>query len=145
MLRKRYAEARVLTQARPKRELLLVDDEENVLRALVRVLRRDGYTIHTALNAEQGFDILARNRIQVIVSDQRMPGSSGTEFLSKVKDMYPDTMRLILSGYTDLATLTNAINRGSIYKFLTKPWDDEDLREQVMEAFRSAESRSAAV
>ncbi|MBN8426493.1 MAG: EAL domain-containing protein [Xanthomonadales bacterium] len=145
MLRKRYVEARVLTQARPKRELLLVDDEENVLRALVRVLRRDGYTIHTALNAEQGFDILARNRIQVIVSDQRMPGSSGTEFLSKVKDMYPDTMRLILSGYTDLATLTNAINRGSIYKFLTKPWDDEDLREQVMEAFRSAESRAAAV
>ena len=145
MLRKRYVEARVLTQARPKRELLLVDDEENVLRALVRVLRRDGYTIHTALNAEQGFDILARNRIQVIVSDQRMPGSSGTEFLSKVKDMYPDTMRLILSGYTDLATLTNAINRGSIYKFLTKPWDDEDLREQVMEAFRSAESRSQAI
>ena len=145
LLRKRYVEARVLTQARPKRELLLVDDEENILRALVRVLRRDGYTIHTALNAEQGFDILAQNRIQVIVSDQRMPGSSGTEFLSKVKDMYPDTMRLILSGYTDLATLTNAINRGSIYKFLTKPWDDEDLREQVMEAFRTAESRCASV
>ena len=142
LLAKRYVAPLVMTLARPERGLLLVDDEENVLRALVRVLRRDGYVIHTATNAEQGFELLAKNRVQVIVSDQRMPGISGTQFLSRVKDMYPDTMRIVLSGYTDLATLTDAINRGAIYKFLTKPWDDEDLRKQVQDAFRHFDERA---
>ena len=80
--------------------------------------------------------MLATQRIQVIVSDQRMPGTSGVEFLSRVKEMYPDTIRIILSGYTDLATVTDAINRGAIYKFLTKPWNDDEIRQQVQEAFR---------
>ena len=68
-----------------------------------------------------------------------MPDVTGTEFLSNVKAMYPDTVRILLSGYSDAATVTDAINRGSIYKFLTKPWDDEDLREQIREAFVAAE------
>ncbi|MCG6117730.1 MAG: EAL domain-containing protein [Aquimonas sp.] len=140
-LAKRYVAPNVMSTARAERGLLLVDDESNVLRALVRVLRRDGYLIHTATNAAEGFELLAKNRVQVIVSDQRMPGISGTEFLSRVKDMYPDTMRIVLSGYTDLATLTDAINRGAIYKFLTKPWDDEDLRQQVQDAFRHFDER----
>lgn len=143
LLAKRYVAPMVMSLARPERGLLLVDDEENVLRALVRVLRRDGYVIHTATNATEGFELLAKNRVQVIVSDQRMPGISGTQFLSRVKEMYPDTMRIVLSGYTDLATLTDAINRGAIYKFLTKPWDDEDLREQVRDAFRQYDERAA--
>ncbi len=135
-LRRRYVEATLLQPTRAKREMLLVDDEENVLRALSRVLRRDGYTIHTATSAAEGFQVLATQRIQVIVSDQRMPGTSGVEFLSRVKEMYPDTVRIILSGYTDLATVTDAINRGAIYKFLTKPWNDDEIRQQVEEAFR---------
>ncbi|SDD88010.1 EAL domain-containing protein [Aquimonas voraii] len=143
LLAKRYVAPMVMSLARPERGLLLVDDEENVLRALVRVLRRDGYVIHTATNATEGFELLAKNRVQVIVSDQRMPGISGTQFLSRVKEMYPDTMRIVLSGYTDLATLTDAINRGAIYKFLTKPWDDEDLREQVRDAYRQYDERAA--
>lgn len=143
LLAKRYVAPMVMSLARPERGLLLVDDEENVLRALVRVLRRDGYVIHTATNATEGFELLAKNRVQVIVSDQRMPGISGTQFLSRVKEMYPDTMRIVLSGYTDLATLTDAINRGAIYKFLTKPWDDEDLRQQVQDAFRQYDERAA--
>lgn len=143
LLAKRYVAPMVMNMARPERGLLLVDDEENVLRALVRVLRRDGYVIHTATNATEGFELLAKNRVQVIVSDQRMPGISGTQFLSRVKDTYPDTMRIVLSGYTDLATLTDAINRGAIYKFLTKPWDDEDLREQVRDAFRQYDERAS--
>lgn len=142
-LAKRYAAPNVMSTARPERGLLLVDDESNVLRALVRVLRRDGYVIHTATNAAEGFELLAKNRVQVIVSDQRMPGISGTQFLSRVKEMYPDTMRIVLSGYTDLATLTDAINRGAIYKFLTKPWDDEDLRQQVQDAFRHYDERAS--
>ena len=135
-LRHRFVESSILARTRPERALLLVDDEENVLNSLGRLLRRDGYTIHTANGAAEGFDILARNHIQVIISDQRMPTMSGTEFLSRVKEMYPDTVRIILSGYTDLSTVTTAINRGAIYKFLTKPWDDTELRTTIQEAFR---------
>jgi response regulator RpfG family c-di-GMP phosphodiesterase len=104
---------------------------------LSRLLRRDGYQILTATTLNQAFDILGRHDVHVIVSDQRMPDGTGTEFLSQVKEMYPDTVRLVLSGYTDLNSVTDAINRGAIYKFLTKPWDDEDLRRQIKEAFRT--------
>lgn len=115
--------------------LLLVDDEPNILRALTRTLRRDGYRILTAGSARQAFDVLAQNEVQVVLSDQRMPAMSGTDFLSEVKSLYPDTVRLVLSGYTDLAAVTEAINRGAIYRFLTKPWVDEQLRDHVREAF----------
>ncbi len=121
--------------------LLLLDDEENVLRALVRLLRRDGYTIETATSARQAFEILAAQPVQVIISDQRMPDINGTEFLGRVKDLYPDTVRLILSGYSDFASLTEAINRGAVYRYVAKPWDDEELRRMVREAFRIAASR----
>jgi CheY-like chemotaxis protein len=138
MLRQRYLRPESFAAATTGESLLLVDDEENVLRALVRLFRRDGYRIHTATRVEDAFELLAREPVQVILSDQRMPGTSGTEFLSQVKEMYPATVRLVLSGYTDLATVTDAINRGAIYRFLTKPWDDEELRRQVQDAFRAA-------
>jgi diguanylate cyclase (GGDEF)-like protein/PAS domain S-box-containing protein len=135
-LRLGYAESELLVRTRPQRQLLLVDDEQNVLSALSRLLRRDGYIIHTATCADEGFDILGRYPIEVIVSDQRMPGMAGTAFLTRVKEMYPDTIRIILSGYADLATVTDAINCGAIYKFLTKPWNDTELASQIVEAFR---------
>ena len=116
--------------------LLLVDDEAAIRSALARMLRADGYRILSAASGQEGLDLLAVNRIQVIIADQRMPGMSGTEFLSRVKELHPETVRIILSGYTDLAVVTDAVNRGSVYKFLTKPWDDADLRRQVREAFR---------
>jgi diguanylate cyclase (GGDEF)-like protein/PAS domain S-box-containing protein len=116
--------------------LLLLDDEENILRALTRVLRRDGYRILTANRAQDAFALLAKHDVQVILSDQRMPEMNGTEFLSRVKDLYPNTIRIVLSGYTDLKSVTDAINQGAIYKFLTKPWDDEQLRATVTQAFQ---------
>ncbi|QLC72184.1 EAL domain-containing protein [Pseudomonas sp. LPB0260] len=116
--------------------LLLLDDEENILRALTRVLRRDGYRILTANRAQDAFALLAKHEVQVILSDQRMPEMNGTEFLSRVKDLYPHTIRIVLSGYTDLKSVTDAINQGAIYKFLTKPWDDEQLRATVTQAFQ---------
>lgn len=118
-----------------KKSLLLVDDEENVLRALQRVLRRDGYTLHLASSAEKALQILAVHPVDVVLSDHRMPGQSGTEFLSKVKELYPRTVRLMLSGYTEVRSVTSAINEGAIYKFLTKPWDDDQLRANIKEAF----------
>ena len=117
------------------RTLLLLDDEPNVLAALARLLRRDGYTLLRADTPEQAFDLLALHPVQVIVSDQRMPAMNGTEFFSRVKKMYPGTIRIILSGYTDLDSLLGAINRGEIYRFYTKPWDDQLLRDNIREAF----------
>jgi len=131
-----------LTMAELPREstqtLLLVDDEPNILSSLSRLLRREGYTILTASSPIEAFELLAKHPTQVVISDQRMPEMSGTEFLSRVRQLYPDTVRLVLTGYTDLDSVTGAINQGAIYKFLTKPWDDDQLREQIREAFRIA-------
>jgi EAL domain-containing protein (putative c-di-GMP-specific phosphodiesterase class I)/ActR/RegA family two-component response regulator len=143
LVRKRFLLPSAFAATRPERTLLLVDDEENVLRSLVRLFRRDGYQILTANSVREAFDLLASNSAQVILSDQRMADMSGTEFLTRVRDLYPDTIRIVLSGYTDLATITDAINRGAIYRFLTKPWNDEELREHILDAFRAYERRAA--
>ena len=116
--------------------LLLVDDEPNILASLKRLFRRDDYTVYIANSGAEGLEVLKNENIGVIVSDQRMPGMTGSEFLGLAKEIKPDTIRIILSGYTELSSITEAINRGAIYKFLTKPWDDDLLRTQVREAFR---------
>ncbi|MES2151219.1 MAG: EAL domain-containing protein [Pseudomonadota bacterium] len=116
--------------------LLLVDDESHVLASLRRLLRQDGYRILCAQSAAEGFDMLALNEVQVIVCDQRMPAMSGTEFLGRVKEIYPDTFRIVLSGYTELLSILEAINRGAIYRFYTKPWDNQSLRVNIADAFR---------
>jgi diguanylate cyclase (GGDEF)-like protein/PAS domain S-box-containing protein len=118
--------------------LLLLDDEQNVLNALKRLLRREGYEILATTSPDEAFALLAQNRVQVVVSDQRMPDMSGTEFLARVKQIYPDTVRIVLSGFTDLESLAGAVNRGSIYRYLSKPWNDDDLRCEIREAFRVA-------
>lgn len=140
-LRRRYLRPDAFTDNRPDRTLLLLDDEENVLRSLVRLFRRDGYRILAAGNVRDAFDLLAVNDVQVILSDQRMSDMSGTEFFGRVKMLYPSTIRLVLSGYTDLNTVTDAINRGAIYRFLTKPWNDDELREHIRQAFRTYEEQ----
>lgn len=115
--------------------LLLVDDEPNILSALQRLLRRDGYRILATDDPLKGLDMLAGEHVDVILSDQRMPGMSGVEFLRRAKETHPDSIRIVLSGYTDLQFITDAINEGAIYKFLTKPWEDDQLRENIREAF----------
>ncbi|PRC91062.1 EAL domain-containing protein [Solimicrobium silvestre] len=120
----------------PRKTLLLVDDEAHILSALQRVLRQDGYHILTAESAAEGFELLALHKVQVILCDQRMPTMNGTVFLDLVKDMYPNTLRIILSGYIDVESILNAINRGAIYRFYTKPWDNKVLRDNICEAFQ---------
>ncbi|SFM14546.1 EAL domain-containing protein [Rugamonas rubra] len=122
-----------------KRSLLLVDDEQNIVAALKRLLRRDDYQIYTANSGQEGLDLLAQHAVDVIVSDQRMPGMIGADFLRKAKLLYPETIRIMLSGYTELQSVTDAVNEGAIYKFLTKPWEDELLRGHIAEAFRMKE------
>jgi len=123
--------------------LLQVDDEPSILAALTRQLRREGYRILTATSARSGLELLATHDIAVVMSDQRMPEMSGTEFLAKVRAMYPETVRLILSGYTELRSITDVVNRGEIYKFLEKPWEEATLREILRDAFRHYEARRA--
>ena len=116
--------------------ILVVDDDADTLSALHRLFRRDNYRVLTASSPAEAFEALALYRVQVVLCDQRMPVMSGTEFLSKVKEMYPDTMRIILSGYTGVNVVLDSINRGAIYKFYTKPWNDAELRDNVRLAFR---------
>ncbi len=115
--------------------LLLVDDEPNIIAALKRLLHRDGYHILSANSGAEGLQLLAQHQVDVIVSDQRMPGMSGVEFLRQAKALHPNTIRIVLSGYTELQSVTDAINEGAVYRFLTKPWEDEPLREQIKKAF----------
>ena len=118
-----------------ERTLLLVDDEENIVAALRRLLRAEGWLVLSATSAEQALQLMARHEVDVILSDQRMPGMTGVELLRRAKQVYPETIRLVLSGYTELQSITDAINEGAIYKFLAKPWDDEQLRAHLREAF----------
>ncbi|MCS0580748.1 EAL domain-containing protein [Massilia pinisoli] len=123
------------------RTLLYVDDEVNLLTAIRRSMRQNGYRVLVASSAREAFEILATTEVGVIVCDQRMRGMSGTEFLARVKQMYPAAVRMVLSGYTDLQSVTDAVNRGAIFKFLTKPWIDEELEEAVREAFVEFEAK----
>lgn len=117
-----------------KNTVLLVDDEPNILSSMRRCLRRDGYEILTAGSGEEALELLANHPVMVILCDQRMPGMTGTEFLSRVKVMHPHTVRMILSGYSDLNSITEAINKGEIYRYHTKPWDDNELRKAIQDA-----------
>ena len=114
---------------------MLVDDEEHVIAALERLLRYDGYRILRANSARQGLEMLASHDVGVVISDQRMPEMSGVEFLTRVKELYPESIRIVLSGTADFDSVKEAINQGAIYKFFSKPWDNEVLRVDVMEAF----------
>ncbi|HEX8986736.1 MAG TPA: EAL domain-containing protein [Rhodocyclaceae bacterium] len=125
----------------PRRTLLMVDGDPGILAALKRLFRREGYTLLTAANAMEALDMLAAQGPGVVISDARMPLMNGAEFLGKVRDIYPDTVRIMLSGYTDLDAVTEAVNRGEIFKFLTKPWVDQELLEVVRDAFRLHEGR----
>lgn len=124
---------------RESRTLLVVDDELNILSSLKRIFRQDGYQVFTANGAIEGLEILKNNSVGVIISDHRMPVMTGAEFLRQAKTLYPDTIRIVLSGYTELQSITDAINEGAIYKFLTKPWNDQQLREHILEAFKQRE------
>jgi response regulator RpfG family c-di-GMP phosphodiesterase len=125
-----------------ERLLLLVDDDKNVASSLVRLLRRDGYKILCADSGQEGLKLLESYTFGVIISDQRMPDMTGVEFLSQVKEIYPDTVRIVLSGYTELNSVVDAINKGAVYRFLTKPWDDQMVRAYVAEAFQLHELKS---
>ena len=124
-----------------ERTLLLVDDEPSILSALKRLFRREGYTVLTAESGMAGLELMASHPVDVVISDGRMPGMTGADFLGRARQLHPDTLRIVLSGYTDLNAVTNAVNRGELFRFLLKPWNDIELLDTVREAFRYSEAR----
>jgi two-component system probable response regulator PhcQ len=107
--------------------ILLVDDEPNVISALERALLDEPYTIYGAESGEKGLELLSRTKVKVIVSDERMPGMGGAEFLSRVKELHPQIVRIMLTGQASVESTMKAVNKGEIYRFLIKPWDDTEL------------------
>ena len=118
-----------------EKTLLIVDDEPNVLKSLKRLLSNNDFNILTAPDAKEGLKALTTCDIHVVISDYRMPGLNGVEFLSQVKEKYPDTIRMILSGYADVTAVVEAINDGHVYKFMAKPWNDQEITTSIMRAF----------
>ncbi len=115
--------------------ILCVDDETNVLKALRRLFMDEDYDILTAESGEQGLEILDETPgVQVVISDYRMPTMNGVDFLKKVYERRPETVRIVLSGYADTASIVSAINEGQIYKFIPKPWNDDELRVTIAKA-----------
>ncbi|MBI5741107.1 MAG: response regulator [Nitrospirae bacterium] len=115
--------------------ILCVDDEENVLRSLKRIFLDADYDILTATSGEEGLEILGRaDPVHIIISDYRMPGMNGVDFLRKVYRSRPDTIRIVLSGYADTVAIIEAINLGHIYKFIPKPWNDDELKVAIANA-----------
>ncbi|WP_305042926.1 ATPase, T2SS/T4P/T4SS family [Geoalkalibacter sp.] len=108
--------------------LLLVDDEPGVLRALQRIFIDENYRILTAGDAQRALDLLASQPVHLIISDHRMPGMTGAELLRQVKERWPQVIRIMLTGYADVQSIMGAVNEGAVFKFITKPWNDEDLR-----------------
>lgn len=117
-----------------RHNVLCVDDETNVLSSLRRLLRRESYGVFTASSGNEGLDILDREPIHLVICDHRMPGMNGNEFLALVRERHPEIVRISLTGYTEVDAITESINRGHIYKFFLKPWNDQQLKLEIRQA-----------
>jgi response regulator RpfG family c-di-GMP phosphodiesterase len=114
--------------------VLYIDDEPHNLTAFKAAFRRD-YNIYLAESAEEGRQILDTHDIHVILSDQRMPVMTGIEFFQSILNMHPEPIRILITGYTDVNAVIDAINLGQVYKYLTKPWNENDIRIFIDKAF----------
>lgn len=117
----------------PKIRLLLVDDDERVLNAL-RMLFRDTYEVETASGGEPALQLMKTFAPHIVVSDQRMPGMAGVELLREVRKLMPRTVRILLTGYSDLAAMVGSINEGEVFRFVKKPWDNDEIKATLAEA-----------
>jgi DNA-binding NtrC family response regulator len=120
-------------------KILVVDDEPNNLRVLERLFRYD-YEVISAESGEEALHLLSEHNVALVITDQRMPNMTGVELLKRTSDIRPQMVRIILTGYTDVETLVEAINSGLVYKYVTKPWDNEELRLTVNRALEHYET-----
>jgi len=114
--------------------ILIVEDDPGVLSALKRTLADEPYEVFTATSGVDGLEMLNKHQIKLIISDEKMPGMSGSEFLTAAKKIFPDSIRIMLTGYADMDAAMNAINSGEIYRFYSKPWDDVELKLSIRTA-----------
>jgi sigma-B regulation protein RsbU (phosphoserine phosphatase) len=127
--------------------ILYVDDEEDNLVVFNSTFRRD-YDIHLAKSGQEGLEIMKRHPIQLIITDQRMPEMTGIQFLEKVIPDYPDCIRMILTGFSDIEAIIQAINTGRVYRYITKPWNKEELKiniDKALETYRLREQNRKLV
>jgi len=122
--------------------VLFVDDEVNILKALQRLLRSEDMNVLSASRGQDALELLEKTPAQVVISDQRMPEMSGVDLLSQVRERWPDVVRMMLTGYTEIDVAVDAINRGEIYRLITKPWNDDELRATIRQAFDHADLKS---
>jgi len=120
------------TQARVK--VLFVDDEKSILVALRRLCRNTGWDIYTAESGDEGLSIIDEHTIDLVVSDMRMPKMNGAEFLEQVVEKSPSTVRILLTGYSEVTATLAAIDKGKIFCHCTKPWDNDEFREILNQA-----------
>jgi len=119
--------------------LLFVDDEANILSSLKRLFRPFGYRILTAESGAAGLEIMARESVDLVISDMRMPEMNGAQFLEQVRQNWPDAVRILLTGYADISSTIDAINKGQIYRYISKPWEDNDIAITVRQALERRE------
>ena len=119
--------------------VLCVDDEGNILSALRRLFRPDGYRVLTAASGAEGLQLLESETVDLVISDMRMPEMDGAQLLAQVRTRWPDTLRILLTGYADITATVAAINQGEIYRYISKPWDDNEVRLIVRHALERKE------
>ena len=121
----------------PLPPILYIDDEEDNLTVFYSAFRRN-YTIHQATSGAEGLDLMKKHKVHLVIADQRMPEMTGIEFLEKIKHLYPDCIRMVLTGYTDVEAIIQAINKGRVYRYVTKPWNKDELKitiDRALETF----------
>ncbi|MEJ2662099.1 MAG: response regulator [Desulfobacteraceae bacterium] len=119
------------------RTILVVDDEPKILKAIQRILRNENYNILTADSAADGLRMLEGREVDMVISDQNMPFMTGLEFLQRVKADHPGTLTMMLTGEKEIEIAVQAINHAGVYKFILKPWDDDDLKVTIRRALES--------
>ncbi|MBX2880201.1 MAG: response regulator [Granulosicoccus sp.] len=124
-----------------KGSILCVDDEAQILTSLKRLFRRAGHSVHLANSAAEGLEFLKENQVDLVISDMRMPEMDGNAFLTRVATEWPHTVRMLLTGYSDMESTVGAINNGSIYRYIAKPWDDQDILVTVQSALETKHLR----
>jgi DNA-binding NtrC family response regulator len=119
---------------RTRYTVLVVDDEDNVLRSVERLFRREPYRLLTAVSAEEALAAVEREPVHLVMADQRMPGMTGIQLIQRIREQHPQVMRVVFTGYIDMNTAIDAINKGQVFRFVTKPWRDDDLKNVVHQA-----------
>lgn len=109
-------------------QILIVDDEPHVISAIMRGMDEEPYRLVGASGGSEALQLMQRQRFKVVISDEKMPGMDGAEFLGVVKELYPETVRIMLTGHASVEATMRAVNSGEIYRFFTKPWDDTELK-----------------